>query len=100
MESVNDVKAGGVLEYCLLRERGAVGTRETDSPVQLTVSGSIHTTFITLLDIVVPMNPNYDAGNIPVNQNVSLADESLLGSGGGGVNFDVIGARVESKTAV
>ena len=34
----------------------------------------------------VPMNPNYDAGNSPVNQNVSIADESFLGSGGGGIN--------------
>ena len=32
------------------------------------------------------MNPKYDAGNNPVNHNISLADESFLGSGGGGIN--------------
>ena len=46
------------------------------------------------------MISDYDAGNSPVNQNVSLADESFSGSGGGGINFDGIGARVESKAAV
>ena len=36
-QTVNDVKAGGVLEYSVLRERGAVGTREAESLVQLAV---------------------------------------------------------------
>ena len=35
----------------------------------------------------VPMISDYDAANSPVNQNVSLADESFSGSGGGGINL-------------
>ena len=93
-------KAGGVLEYWLLRERGAVGARESDSLVHLSVGGSIDTTLIILQDIVIQISPDHDAEGNPVNHNVSLVDESLLGSGGGGLNADGIGARVESKAAV
>ena len=60
--------------------------REIDSRVQSTISGSFYTKHITLADMRVPMNHNYDTGGSPVMQHVSLADESFPGSGGGSIN--------------
>lgn len=99
MQSVNDVKAGGVLEYWLCGSGGAVATREIDSPVQSTVSGSIYTTKITLPDMGVPMNPDDDARGRSENQDVSLADESFVESGGGGINLMGLEFAWESQAA-